>query len=55
MQTKETLDGIVKELLFLGLTKDDMRDIYKQFCDEYDMKTIEKHTKIRRKYGRNYG
>ena len=52
MQNKETIEGIVNDLLFLGLTKDDMRDIYKEFCDKYDLKMIEKRTELREKYGR---
>ena len=49
---QKTTDEIVKELLFLGLTKDDMKEVYKTFCDEYDMQKILKGTEIRKRYER---
>lgn len=47
---KQLIEDIVKDLLFLGLNKNDVRDIYKAFCDEYDMKVIIEGTSVRRRY-----
>lgn len=49
---KQLIEDIVKDLLFLGLNKNDVRDIYKAFCDEYDMKVIIEGTSVRRRYER---
>lgn len=49
---KRLIEDIVKDLLFLGLNKNDVRDIYKAFCDEYDMKVILEGTSVRRRYER---
>lgn len=51
--SEQTKEGIVKDLLFLGLTKNDVRDIYKAFCDEYDIQKVLKGTEVRRKYERH--
>lgn len=50
---KQLIEDIVKDLLFLGLNKNDVRDIYKAFCDEYDMKVIIEGTSVRRRYERH--
>lgn len=48
----QLIEDIVKDLLFLGLNKNDVGDIYEAFCNEYDMKVIIEGTSVRRRYER---
>ena len=48
----ETKERIVEDLLLLNFNKDDVRDIYKSFCDRYDVKAIEEGTEFRRRNNR---
>lgn len=48
----KTKERIVEDLLLLNFNKDDVRDIYKSFCDRYDIKSVEEGTEYRRKYGK---
>lgn len=42
-------EEIVNDLLLIGFNKNDVRDIYKSFCDRYDLKQVEEGTKTREK------
>lgn len=48
----ESKERIVEDLLLLNFDKNDVKDIYKEFCDRYDIKIIEEGTEYRRKYGK---
>lgn len=48
----QLIKDIVKDLLFLGLNKNDVGNIYKAFCDEDDQKVIIEGTSVRRRYER---
>lgn len=52
INNEKAIEEIVNDFLSIGFTKDDVRDIYNKFCDEFDERRILEGTTIRRKYER---